>query len=150
MARNVVNIYSPYKSFISDWVMTYEEAYQQYKLGHSLSEVGVMKGVTRQSVYQAFKNRGFALRPREIIVTEYNGENYGMTGDGYFRKTIGNREHLQRQMWIDVFGAIPEGHHVYFKDGNRFNITLSNLDCKPLSEFKKPKVTLYGPTYLEP
>jgi len=40
----------------------YEHAYTIYLSGLSLEQVGKEIGVTRQSVYKAFKKRGFILR----------------------------------------------------------------------------------------
>ena len=36
---------------------------------------------------------------------------------------------LNRHLWEKAHGPIPPGHSVVFKDGNRSNCTLANLEC---------------------
>lgn len=40
----------------------YDDAYLKYKEGYSLSQVALMIGVARQTVFKAFQRRGFKLR----------------------------------------------------------------------------------------
>lgn len=51
------------------------------------------------------------------------------TGRSYKYKRVakGKWELLQRLVWEHHHGQIPEGHNVYFKDGNTMNCSINNL-----------------------
>jgi hypothetical protein len=44
---------------------------------------------------------------------------------------------LQRHVWQQAHGPIPHGHNIVFKDGNRANCALENLECIPRAEMMK-------------
>jgi hypothetical protein len=41
---------------------------------------------------------------------------------------------LHRKTWEDHYGPVPEGHAIAFKDGNRQNCAIENLECIPRAE----------------
>lgn len=117
--------------------------YRDYLRLHSLSRVGKLHGRSRQSVYECFRVRGLKLYPRwQTIhpVVEYNGRKYTPGKGGYLRDTRvrkpspGQESMLQRVVWREHHGDIPEGHEVIFLDGNKKNCEIENLDCKPRRE----------------
>lgn len=49
--------------------------------------------------------------------------------DGYlYVKYKGKNRQKHRVLWEQHHGTIPKGYHVVFKDGNRANITIDNLE----------------------
>lgn len=109
--------------------------YADYQRGLSLAQVGHAYGRTRQSIYDTFKSHGLPCRPRRFkdkIV--YAGRSYTPGKDDYFRLTFGDRHHLHRRMWEDVYGPVPDGHQVYFRNGDNADCRLANLDCAPIEE----------------
>lgn len=45
----------------------------------------------------------------------------------HIRLELGKWELLQRKVWMDAHGPIPEDHIVYFKDGDTTNCNIENL-----------------------
>ena len=39
-----------------------------------------------------------------------------------------------RLIWESIYGPIPKGHVVRFKDGNNLNLDIENLECIPMRE----------------
>lgn len=113
----------------------YNDAYSLYASGLSLAEVGEKISVTRQSVFTAFKRRGFALRAIEPAPSqEYDGKKFTLRPSGYYALTTGNRCLMHRYVWGTERGKIPDGwdiHHVNeIKSDNR----IENLECLPKAE----------------
>jgi hypothetical protein len=109
--------------------------YADYQRGLSLAQVGHAYSRTRQAIYELFKTHALPCRPRRFkgkIV--YAGRTYTPGKDEYYRLTSGDRHHLHRRMWEDVFGKIPDDHQVYFKNGDNADCRLANLDCAPIDE----------------
>jgi len=105
------------------------EMYALYTQGYSLEQVGKAYGVTRQSVYGVFKDRGFSLREKkQLPYIVWNGNKYTLTTDGYYRRTDGNRELLHRDIWAFNYGEIPVGYDVHHKDENKSNNAVDNLE----------------------
>lgn len=51
-------------------------------------------------------------------------------GEGFHKIKIAEPnvwEFVHRKMWEDVFGPIPKGHVIRFRDGNRDNLSMDNL-----------------------
>ena len=51
--------------------------------------------------------------------------------DGYILIKVSNQPQwklLHRKIWEDIHGTIPKGHTIIFKDGNKLNCKLDNLD----------------------
>ena len=110
------------------------EMYKLYKTGLSLSDVGSVFGVTRQSVYSRFKRHRLATRPLKkkpfIIVGSHK---YTINRDGYYESTTVGRKMLHN----DVYGVVPVGHEIHHIDGNKTNNNLDNLKALTPSEHTK-------------
>jgi hypothetical protein len=112
-----------------------ERMYDLYLEGYSLGQVALTWGVTRQSVYDVFKRRGYQLRVRRFLPTvEYRGDKYAPDPDGYYRKTSGDRAWLHQVVWSDHNGPIPPGYDIHHLDTNKANNDPSNLVCLTPSE----------------
>jgi RNA polymerase sigma factor (sigma-70 family) len=104
----------------------------------SLAEAGKLWGRTRQAMWDILKRRNATLgQKKHDEPVWYRGDKYTPAKDGYLRRTRrhGHGElHLQRVVWTDAHGPIPEGHQITFKDGDRTNCSLENLECLPVAE----------------
>lgn len=47
-------------------------------------------------------------------------------------KTENGYVHLNRKLWEENFGPIPEDHQITYKDGNPLNCSPENLECIPI------------------
>lgn len=104
--------------------------HELYLSGQSLAQVGEHFGVTRQTVYETFRRRGFALRSKTFKPSvTFNGETYSADPDGYWRKTFGDRRWLHHAVWEHHNGPIPKGSHIHHIDGDTANNDSSNLAC---------------------
>jgi len=102
--------------------------YEYYQQGSSLAMVGKKFGVSRQTVYECFINRGFELREKkELPFIIFNNIKFTIYNSGYYRRTDGNRELLHRYTWIFYNGLIPKGYDIHHKDYNKLNNKISNL-----------------------
>lgn len=112
------------------------EMYRLYQDGMSLSQVGKAYGITRQSVYKRFSERGWQLRslPTRKKYQTFDGKKYTVNHNGYYRKTDGDRQLMHRDVWIYYNGEIPQGWDIHHKDGNKANNDISNLECLPKAE----------------
>lgn len=119
------------------------EMYALYQAGKSLSQVAKVYGVSRQSVFELLKNRGFAFRPKKepkpFIL--FNGAKYTLRNTGYFGKTTGARTLLHRDMWEFHNGAIPDGWDIHHRDENKMHNEITNFECLPKAEHTR----LYSP-----
>ncbi|TXH09645.1 MAG: HNH endonuclease [Hyphomicrobiaceae bacterium] len=112
-----------------------ETMYADYLRLGSLAKVGKLHGRTRQNMWDIFARRELKLNARPFKTQiEYKGRKYNEDGHGYFRDTIfRSKKHrpetlLHRRVWTEHRGPIPAGHDVVFKDGNRANWDISNLE----------------------
>lgn len=121
----------------------YAAMYQQYESGMSLSQVAKEYGITRQSVYSGFADRGWELRPlpKRKEPQDFNGNKYTVNHNGYYRKTYGNRELMHRDVWEFYNEPIPKGWDIHHKDENKANNDINNLECLPKAEHTR----LYSP-----
>ena len=118
------------------------EMHTLYTSGRSLQEVATAYGVTRQSVYELFKNNGKEMRRKKPLpYLIYNGNKYTLRNTGYYGKTNGRRTLMHRDVWKHSNGQIPVGYDIHHKDGNKENNQLDNLECLPKSEHTQ----LYSP-----
>ena len=112
-----------------------QQMYRDYVRLGSLSKVAKLHGRTRQNMFDIFKRRGLKLRDRNFKPQiEYGGRTYTLSKDDYFRDTIyrsgkyTEETFLHRRIWSDLRGPIPPGCTICFKDGNRANCQIDNLE----------------------
>lgn len=73
-------------------------------------------------------NQDSLQKRAETIV--FDGRNYAWNDSGYYwRCTTGKRESLARVLYERAHGPIKGRKVVVFKDGNRYNLDVSNLVC---------------------
>ncbi|MEI8064587.1 MAG: HNH endonuclease signature motif containing protein [Verrucomicrobiota bacterium] len=109
--------------------------YADYQSGLSLVEVAAKHDRTRQALFDIFKRRGLKLRAKKFNPQlVYRGRKYTLDSNDYYRDTIYRsgkytaETFLHRRIWSDHNGPIPAGHTVCFKDGDRKNCTIENLE----------------------
>lgn len=116
--------------------------YKEYNKGSSLSEVGKIFGVSRQSVYDMFKIRNFKLRNKKSLPYQYFNEiKFTPQNNGYFRKSNGDRELMHRYVWKFYNKEIPDYHDIHHKDGNINNNMIKNLEMLRKDEHTKKYAT---------
>lgn len=130
-----------------------ERMYQDYRKGKSLAEVARKFYRTRQSVYETFRRRGFALRSelrpsnRRRVELSRDGFDYSPAKGGYLRATRGDRHFLHVRLWEAAHGPVPIGYQVFFRDGDIRNFDLSNLGCESvedrLAKVRPPNFEMY-------
>lgn len=113
----------------------YDKGYQLYLEGYSLQQVAKEIGVTRQSVYTAFKRRGFGLRgpnfkPHQI----YDGKKFTLRNHGYYELTTDDRCLMHRYVWEKERGKIPKGWDIHHLNEVKSDNRVENLECLPKSE----------------
>ena len=109
----------------------YKQGYDLYNQGYSLSDVGNVLGVTRQSVYSAFKIRGYSFRSKKLLpFILYNNRKFTLNNNGYYRSTDRKgTQLLHRYVWETERGDIPSGHDVHHLDKDKTNNSIDNLEC---------------------
>lgn len=113
----------------------YDHAYELYLLGLSLSEVGQKVGLTRQSVFKAFKKRGFRLRPiNNRPEQEYDGRKFTLRNNGYYGLTTDDRILMHRYIWEKEVGKIPQGWDIHHINENKADNRIENFECLPKAE----------------
>ncbi len=120
-----------------------EEMYEEYNKGFSLSEVGRMFGVTRQSVYCMFKSRKLKLRAKKELPYQYfNGAKYSIRNHSYYCLTNGKRNLMHRDVWeFNNKKKIPKGCDIHHKDGDRANNKIENLELMKKEEHSRKYAT---------
>lgn len=115
------------------------EMYDCYKDGMSLAKVAKLYGVTRQNVWDLFRGRGYRLRSKKLRgVRTIGGARYTPDGQGYLRGTIGGRRvYAHKVAWEEAHGPIPKTHAVMFRDGDKGNVAIGNLELIPKSEMQR-------------
>lgn len=113
----------------------YDEAYGLYLSGLSLEAIAKRMGVSRQSVFCAFKKRGFVLRgPNFQPYQEYDKKKFTLKPSGYYALTTNKRTLMHRYVWEKERGKIPHGWDIHHVDGNKGNNKVQNLECLPKAE----------------
>ncbi|WP_050028894.1 sigma-70 family RNA polymerase sigma factor [Verrucomicrobium sp. BvORR034] len=110
--------------------------YADYLRVRSLAKVGAIWGRSRQSMHELLASRRQTLKRKMHIPVVYGGQSYTPGKNGYLRRTCrkGHGEHLlQRVVWMDHHGPIPHGWNVVFKDGDKRNCSIDNLECLPVA-----------------
>lgn len=112
-----------------------DRMYADYLRLRSLALTAELHGRTRQSLYDTFKRRGLRLYPRNFkSQIQYGGRTFTPGKNGYLRDTIfrkreaGEETLLHRRVWVEHHGPIPAGHTICFKDGDRRNCAIGNLE----------------------
>lgn len=127
-------------SCIPDLART-REMYTLYEAGKTCWEIAIAFKTTRQSVWDRFNRQHLAMRPssraKALPAIEFDGARYAPEKDGYFRKTVGDRELLHHAKWIKAHGRITRGWAVRFVDGDRMNVDLDNLEMVPRNEVQR-------------
>lgn len=113
--------------------------YAAYVRGLSLEGVAKLYSykITRQSLYENFRCRGYPLRKKNFLpVTVYDGIRWTRESHyGYMRATFRHKNvYLHRYIWEKHRGKIPPGHGIHHKDNNPANNKLSNLECLTIGE----------------
>ncbi len=113
----------------------YTEAYQLYLQGLSLAQVAIELEVTRQSVYEAFKRRGFSLRgpnfkPHQI----YDGKKFTLKRTGYYALSSRERTLMHRYVWETERSKIPPGYDIHHINNDRADNRIENLECLSKAE----------------
>lgn len=108
------------------------------------SRVGQKYGINRETVRSIAKRFGVVIQPgsRDKIGEhiEYLGKKWVWSPKGYWRCTTKGRMNLTHILFEIYNGQkLPKDHCVFFKDGNRFNLTKENLVAMTKSEFGKKK-----------
>lgn len=116
--------------------------YEIYCTGKSLQWIAdTLYGgkFTRQTVYDMFKVRGYKLRSKNLKPARiYKGVSYRKDSDDLYRSRLGGKTtYLHRLIWEERNGPVQPGFYVIFKDGDKENITIENLDCLHNLEAKK-------------
>lgn len=70
----------------------------------------------------------------------YKGDRYTWSIKGYWRSTAGDRHKLTHRIWEEHNGPVPKGHLVFYKDGDRYNLSVDNLGCCSRSERQKARM----------
>ena len=120
----------------------------RFAKGHVPANKGVRRpgyspGRMRETQFKKGERRGAAnsnYKPVGTIEHDHDGypivkvfdaktaaDRYGV-GDGK------SWEYLHRRVWIQHKGPIPPKHHVVFKDRNRDNVAIENLECISFAE----------------
>jgi hypothetical protein len=90
-----------------------------------------IKGMKNPTVYGEGKAKEQC--PIGTIRKSSNGNTYIKVKDSAYTYQSGYREPywlpIQKKVWMDHYGEVPEGKMVIFLDGNRDNIDISNLYC---------------------
>ena len=107
----------------------FKKMYTEYQKGFSLEQIGKMFGVSRQSVYEGFKNRKHKLRSKLFLpYIFFEGEKYTLRNTGYYGKTRENRELLHRAVWEKHNGKISPNKDIHHKDFDKTNNQINNLE----------------------
>ena len=110
-----------------------------YRRLKSCSKVAALWDATRQGIWSILNARKMTC-PRRLkeVRVEHDGMIFTPDDDGYLRATHNTgtlaRKLLHRLIWEKAHGPIPPGHVMLFKDGDRTNVALDNLQCLPISQ----------------
>lgn len=115
-----------------------KERYNLYLQGYSLSQIGKIYNLSRQSIYDGFKRRGFKLRTKtRLPFFLFNKKKFTLCNNGYYRQTDGDRELMHRYVWKYYNKDIPEGYDIHHKDSDSSNNNFENLELISHTEHAK-------------
>jgi hypothetical protein len=102
----------------------------QVPFNKGLRRPGWSPGRMRETQFKPGVRRGIAVRLYKPIGTER------VSKDGYLERKINDDLPLQRRwrfvhliLWESVHGPLPRGHAVVFRNGDKTDIRLDNLEC---------------------
>jgi HNH endonuclease len=122
----------------------------RYPPGHKPANQGLRRpgyapGRMAETQFRPGERRGVAERnwcPLGTIRTDPEGYRRikireGRKGEAYGFGNTGIWPLLNRHVWEQGHGPIPAGHSVVFRDGDRTNVALDNLECIPRGELMR-------------
>ena len=113
----------------------YKQMYNEYQKGFSLSEVGKMFGMTRQSVFSGFKCRKYKMRSKPQLPYQFfDGKKFTLRNHGYYSLTIGKRDLMHRYVWEYHKGKIKKNYDIHHIDHNKANNNINNLELYSKAE----------------
>lgn len=114
------------------------KAYSYYLCGASLAKTAREFNTDRRVLFDRFKRLNLKMRSKVMKPSvEFNGSKYTQDKNGYYRKTVGNRSHLHRDIWIANNGTIEKEECLVFIDGNKSNYKYENLRKMLVVDFVK-------------
>jgi len=116
----------------------YEEMYKQYQIGYSLSEVGKMFEMTRQSVYSWFLCRWYLMRgKKKLPFLMFDWKKFTMRNTGYYALTDLHRWLMHIYKWNFYNWEIPPWHDIHHIDLDKTNNEMNNLILLTKSEHSR-------------
>lgn len=113
----------------------YADMYIEYCKGFSLSEVGKMYCMSRQSVWEGFKNRELKMRSKKRLEYIYfNNNKYTLRNTGYYARTNGERTLLHRDVWEFYNGKIAFGYDIHHINSDKLDNRINNLELMKKDE----------------
>lgn len=125
----------------------------RFPKGHTPANKGLRRpgwsaGRMKETQFKKGERSGVAVKLYKPIGTER------VTKDGYLQRKVNDDMPLQsrwklvqRIVWEEHNGPIPKGHNIIFKDGDKRNFDIANLECVSRSDWMK-RHTLHN--YPEP
>lgn len=107
----------------------------RFPKGHVPANKGVRRpgwgpGRMKETQFRKGERRGFAARLYKPVGTER------ISKDGYLERKVNDGLPLQARwravhllVWEAAHGRVPRGHAVVFKNGNKRDVRLDNLEC---------------------
>ena len=107
----------------------------RFKKGHVPANKGLRRpgwapGRMKQTWFKKGERRGVAVRLYQPIGTER------ISKDGYLQRKINDDLPMQRRwravhvlLWEATHGPVPKGHAIAFRNGDKSDIRLDNLEC---------------------
>ena len=120
----------------------YSEMYEDYLAGFSMQKIAEKYHISRQSVFKAFKIRGFQLRgPNFRPYQIYDGMKFTLRNTGYYSLSLGDRKLMHRYVYEKEVGPIPEGYDIHHINEDKSDNRIENLECLSKADHTR----LYSP-----
>jgi len=115
-----------------------EEMQKLYYSGLSLSQVGKVYSLTRQSVYETLLRFKTTFRKKVFLpFVIYDNKKWTISKTTrYYRSTTNRKRHisLHRCVWEKERGKIPIGYDIHHINEDKTNNDINNLQCLLKSE----------------